>query len=86
MSDSTPAQPPNNRLEEKPASYSGGRHPYPITYKATGTFPDAATADAAIANYMERYHPAGYGTQVDARDLKPDGTVYVVLWRLHSCE
>jgi hypothetical protein len=78
--------PANNRLKEKPAGYSGGRHPYPTSYRATRTFPNAAAADDAVVDYMQRYHPAGYGTQVEVRDLKEDGTVLVVLWWSHTCE
>lgn len=74
-----------NTLDEQPAGYSGGRHPYATSYRATGVFSDAAGADNAIRDYMRAYHPAGYGTCVEVRDVNEEGTVRVVLWRSHSC-
>jgi hypothetical protein len=74
------------KLSETPASYSGGKNGYPISYLAKGLFPDEASANAAIIQYEGQYHPCGYGTTVKKWQVNADTTVAVELWRLASCE
>jgi hypothetical protein len=74
------------KLSETPASYSGGKNGYPISYVAKGLFPDEASASAAIIQYEGQYHPSGYGTTVTKRQVNADSSVAVELWRLASCE
>jgi len=45
-----------------------------------------AHVQATIDDYMERYHPVGYGTQVVATTELPDGRVAVVVSRFDSCD
>jgi hypothetical protein len=49
---------------------------------------NAATAEqlaTAIANYMNEYHPAGYGTTVD-KQYEKDGVFYAEISRYSSCD